>query len=78
VKGIKMKNYYLIFITVVVLFSSQNSYGYLDAGTGSYFIQIVIGFIAAGIFSLKLFWKRILSIFKPSEKKSPRSHEKNK
>lgn len=41
-----------------------NAYAYLDPGTGSYFFQIVIAFIAGGLFAIKLFWRKIVFFIK--------------
>jgi hypothetical protein len=44
--------------------------GYLDAGSGSMILQVIIGGFAAVAVSLKLFWRRILTflhIRKPEE-----------
>lgn len=35
---------------------------YLDAGSGSMILQVIVGGFAAAAVSLKLFWRRILSI----------------
>jgi hypothetical protein len=53
----------ILFCVVASLAFPLNANAYLDAGTGSYFIQILIGFIAAGLFSLKIFWKKIATFF---------------
>lgn len=34
---------------------------YLDAGSGSMIVQVVVGGFAAAAVSLKLFWKRVLT-----------------
>jgi len=39
-------------------------YAYLDAGSGSYIIQIIIAVIAGGAFGIKIFWRRIYHFFK--------------
>lgn len=45
------------------------AYGYLDPGTGSYIIQILIGGVLGGIFAIGIFWKRVVagvkSLFRP-------------
>jgi len=38
----------------------HDPFAYLDAGSGSMIIQIIVGGFAAAAVSLKLFWKRIL------------------
>ena len=37
---------------------------YLDAGTGSYVIQLVIAGFLGGLFAIKLFWKTISAFLK--------------
>ncbi|MGM0366728.1 MAG: hypothetical protein ACQEP5_09370 [Actinomycetota bacterium] len=38
-------------------------YAYLDAGSGSYIIQIIIGIAIGGAFGIKIFWRRIHGFF---------------
>ena len=37
---------------------------YLDPGTGSIIIQVVIGVAVGGLFALKVFWNRIVTFVK--------------
>lgn len=37
---------------------------YLDPGTGSLIIQVVIGVAVGGLFTVKIFWGRIKTFFK--------------
>lgn len=54
---------------VLVLVFPRSAQAYVDPGTGSYVLQIVIAGIAAATFSLKLFWGRIRAYFSsPSPK----------
>jgi len=41
------------------LFFPRNVYAYLDAGTGSYIIQMAIAAFVGGIYVMKQFWRRI-------------------
>lgn len=44
---------------------------YLDPGTGSYIFQIIIAFLVGSLFAVKMFWSRLIGIFKrPFLKKS--------
>ncbi|UCF35353.1 MAG: hypothetical protein JSU96_10895 [Acidobacteriota bacterium] len=55
----------LLFVSLlgaVVLFP-PSAYAYVDPGTGSFMLQIIVAGIAAASFSLKLFWGRIKSFF---------------
>ncbi len=40
------------------------AYGYLDPGTGSYILQLLVGGLLGGLFALGLFWKRVLAFVK--------------
>jgi hypothetical protein len=37
---------------------------YIDPGTGSLIIQVLIGVIVAGLVTAKIFWGRIITFFK--------------
>jgi len=47
---------------------------YIDAGTGSLIIQIVIGVLAGGLLSLKLFWAKIRGVFKKQDQTVKAEH----
>lgn len=42
---------------------SKNAYAYLDPGSGSYLIQIIIAGLLAASFALKTFWQSIKNFF---------------
>ena len=48
----------LVLLAVFVLFP-QRAYGYVDPGTGSYILQIIIAGLLGGLFALKMSWKSI-------------------
>ena len=51
---------------VLALFSlvaPQVAYAYLDPGTGSYMLQMLLGILVGGLFAVKIFWKNIRSFF---------------
>jgi len=55
---------------------TQNTYAYLDPGTGSYIFQILIAVFAGALFGIKIYWRRvkagiayIFSKFKKSDEK---------
>jgi hypothetical protein len=37
------------------------AYGYLDPGTGSYILQLLIGGLLGGLFAIGLFWRRVVA-----------------
>jgi hypothetical protein len=42
-----------------MLFLTENAHAYLDPGTGSYFLQILMAAVLGAAFSLKMYWQRI-------------------
>ena len=58
-----------LFLGFFLLFAFVAECGYIDPGTGSYFISILIGFLAGGLFALKMFWKRIVAFLKGENRK---------
>ncbi len=48
-----------VWAAIAVLLCCGRAYAYLDPGTGSYVLQIVIAAAAGAAFTLKLFWRRI-------------------
>lgn len=67
-----MKKYVKIFAKAALLtigfffLFPTRAYAYLDAGSGSYIIQIVIGIAIGGALGIKIFWRRIYHFFKKS------------
>jgi len=53
---------FFIFVAcaLVVPFSA---YAYLDPGTGSFIIQIIIAAVATAAISVKVFWQKIKELF---------------
>jgi len=40
------------------------AHAYLDPGTGSYVVQLLIGGLLGGLFALGMFWRRVLTFIK--------------
>ncbi|MBN1600935.1 MAG: hypothetical protein JW915_04955 [Chitinispirillaceae bacterium] len=57
-------------ILIITLVFVSDVWGYLDPGTGSYFFQILIGVLAGIGFSLKLFWKKIITFITSNSKRN--------
>ena len=43
---------------------------YLDPGTGSYIVQILIAAVVGGLFAVKMFWHRIKNFFSKANRSS--------
>jgi hypothetical protein len=55
--GLALLGFLLVWLPTV-------AYGYLDPGTGSYIIQILIGGVLGGLFAIGIFWKRVIARIK--------------
>jgi len=53
----------ILLITLFLLIFPQNAHAYLDPGIGSYILQLALGFVIGGLYSLKRYWKRIKTYF---------------
>lgn len=54
----------LVLLLLIPPVTLQLAYGYLDPGTGSYIIQLLIGSLLGGLFAIGLFWKRVIAFVK--------------
>lgn len=54
---------YCSFALTFILLFPNTAYAYLDMGTGSYLLQILIGSIVGGLFWIKLYWWKIKTLF---------------
>ncbi len=51
-----------IYVNVILLLFPNPAFAYLDPGTGSYIIQIIIGALVGTLFALKMYWKKIATL----------------
>lgn len=51
-----------------IIFYSAPAYAYLDPGTGSIILQLLLGGVAGGLVIFKLYWVRLKSFFVRDEK----------
>ena len=63
-----MKNAILLFIICVVALTIQPAYAYLDPGTGSMVVQILIAMFATVAVFFKSIWVSIKNLFVRGEK----------
>jgi hypothetical protein len=68
-------NYFILIILLFVL--AKPAQAYLDPGTGSYIIQIVIAFVLSSLFIFKSFFKnmffKVKNIFSKSDNENSKS-----
>jgi hypothetical protein len=62
---------YLKFILSVSILCiiNTNAYAYLDPGTGTIIIQAIVGAIAAGAVTIKIYWYKLKAFFKKKKDK---------
>jgi hypothetical protein len=53
---------------------TRPAYAYLDPGTGSIILQVLIGGIAGALIAVRLYWQRVKTVFSGM---SPRLNEKS-
>ena len=54
----------LLLLTLLLLALPSIAHAYLDPGTGSYVVQLLIGTLLGGLFALGVFWRRVVASFK--------------
>lgn len=69
-----MNVFMIIFIILVLILVPNISFAYLDPGTGSFMIQMIIAALLSASFVMKAYWKKaigwIFSVFKIKDKKN--------
>lgn len=66
-----MKTRHAALTILTALMMPIDAFAYLDPGTGSMILQGLIGGIAAGIFVLQTYWRRLRGLFKKEPKPDP-------
>jgi hypothetical protein len=54
----------LLLFTCLLLALPSVAQAYLDPGTGSYVVQLLIGSLLGGLFALGVFWRRVVTFVK--------------
>lgn len=68
----KHKGRILLLLVAFVALTARNAHAYLDPGTGSYVLQLVIAFFVGAVFAVKMFWRRIGAFFLNLFSRKPR------
>lgn len=55
-------------IAIVLILAAAPAQAYLDPGTGSMLLQVILGGVAAVGVAIKMFWHRIVGVFRPRSK----------
>lgn len=46
-----------------LLLLSRQAYAYIDPGTGSFLLQMLIGAVVGAVFTIKIYWRKLKGIF---------------
>jgi hypothetical protein len=62
----RLKNALFAVLSAVLfsVFFAPDAHAYLDPGTGSYIIQLVLAALFGGLFAIKMFWAKIAAFFR--------------
>jgi hypothetical protein len=52
-----------IFFGMLYLIFPRTTYAYLDPGTGSYIIQIILAALVGVAFTIKIYWTKVKTFF---------------
>ena len=64
----------LIVTSVFVLIAAGNSYGYIDLGSGSYMVQVLLAGLLGGLYGFKGWIKKLVEILLSLKKKKKYSN----
>ena len=59
-----IKTWHLLAFALIILITPTNiTYAYLDPGSGSLIIQLLVAAILGGLVTIRMFWSKILTMF---------------
>jgi len=59
-------SYLIATIILPLVFPLKTGHAYLDPGSGSFIIQLLLASLVGGLFILKTYWRRITGFFRKS------------
>lgn len=68
----------IFFLLLAVLAFPKTTHAYLDPGTGSFIIQIILSVVLGGIFAFKIFFARIKQTIKNIFSKNKKNEKSDK
>ena len=64
-----MKKNFLLLISILLLLATQPAFAYIDPGSGSAILSVIIGLLVAIGATIKTYWYKILKLFGKSKTK---------
>ena len=71
-------NKLFIFTILSIVIFPNHTYAYLDPGTGSIILQAIIGFLAASVTAISIYWSKFKSLISRIFNKKEREKSKSK
>ena len=70
-------NKLFIFTILSIVIFPNHTYAYLDPGTGSIILQAIIGFLAASVTAISIYWSKFKSLISKIFNKREREKDKS-
>jgi len=64
-----MRSVLILFFLLVLLSFAKDSEAYIDPGSGSYVLQLIVASFFAVVFTVKMFWRNIKVFFSGAGRK---------
>ena len=64
-------------ILLVCLIALQPAHAYLDPGTGSFLLQMLIAGVMGAMFTIKMYWTKVKLFFSRTPKESDTAEDQN-
>ena len=74
-----MNKFLIFYFFVSIIMFPEDAFAYLDPGTGSIILQAIMGFLAASITAISIYWSKFKSLisklFKKKKEEKSNSNE---
>ena len=64
-----MNKFFIFYFFISTIIFPEDAFAYLDPGTGSIILQAIIGFLAASVTAISIYWSKFKSLFSKLFKK---------
>ena len=72
-----MRSLALFLCLLLLLIAAKDSEAYIDPGSGSYVLQLLVASFFAVVFTIKMFWRNIKAFFSGSKKQDNAGSEQS-
>ena len=62
--GIRMNSKQVLALLISIFCLDSLAFGYLDPGSGSYILQMLVAGLLGSVYAIKLYWAKIVNFFK--------------